>query len=77
MMMVNIGTRVAPVNIVFPSSRKAALIERKTLQYTTLSVQLHHCVLSEIKTKFSQRQTSVLVSQYITRIRDNTQSPTF
>ena len=46
--MVNMGTRVAPVNIAFSSSRNAALIERKMLQYTTLSIKLHHCTLSEI-----------------------------
>ena len=49
--MVNIGTRVAPVNIAFSSSRNAALIERKMLHYTTLSTKLHHCTLSEIKTQ--------------------------
>ena len=48
-MMVNIGTRVAPLNIAFSSSRKAALIERKMLQY--ISLKLHHCTLSEIKTQ--------------------------
>ena len=50
-MMVNIGTRVAPVNFAFFSSRNAALIERKMLQYATLSIKLHHCTLSEIKTQ--------------------------
>ena len=50
-MMVNIGTRVAPVNIAFSSSRNAALIERKMLNYTTLSIKLHHCTSSEIKTQ--------------------------
>ena len=50
-MMVNMGTRVPPVNIAFSSSRKAALVERKLLQYTTLSIKLHHCTLSEIKTQ--------------------------
>ena len=40
--MVNIGTRVAPVKIAFSSSRNAALIERKLLQYTTLSIKLHY-----------------------------------
>ena len=49
--MVNIGTRVAPVNTAFSSSRNAAVIERKTLQYTTLSKKLHHFTLSEIKTQ--------------------------
>ena len=48
--MVNIGTRVATVDIVFSTSRNAALIEGKMLQYTTLSFTLQHCTLSEIKT---------------------------
>ena len=50
-MMVNIGTKTAPVNIAFSSSRNAALIERKMLHYTTLSIKLHHCTLSELKTQ--------------------------
>ena len=45
--MLNIGTRVATVNIVFSISRKMALIERKVLQYTTKSIKLNHCTLSE------------------------------
>ena len=45
-MMVNIGTRVANVNIVFSTSRKAAKIEFKVLQYTTLSIKLYHCILT-------------------------------
>ena len=49
--MVNIGTGVAPVNIGLSSSRSAALIERKMLQNTTLSMKLYHCTLSEIKTQ--------------------------
>ena len=48
-MIVNIGTGVAPVNIAFPSSRSAALIERKMLQITKFSIKLHHCTLSEMK----------------------------
>ena len=44
--MVNNGTRVATVNIVLSTSRNAALIDRKMLQYTTLSTKLHHCTLS-------------------------------
>ena len=48
--MVNIGTKVVPMNIAFSSSKDAASIERKMLQYTTLSIKLHHCTLSEIKT---------------------------
>ena len=37
-MMVNMGSRVAPLNIAFSSSRNAGLIERKVLQYTNLSI---------------------------------------
>ena len=48
--MVNIGTSEAPLNIAFSSSRNAALNECKVLQCTTLSIKLHHCTLSEIKT---------------------------
>ena len=48
--MVNIGTRIAPVNIAFSFSRNAALIECKVLQITTLFIKLHHCTLSEVKT---------------------------
>ena len=47
--MVNIGTRIAPVNLAFSSSGNAALIECKVLHYTTLSIKLHHCTLSEMK----------------------------
>ena len=49
--MVNIKRRVASVNIAFISSRNAALIERKVLQCTTLSIKLHLCTLSERKTQ--------------------------
>ena len=48
-MMVNIGTKIAPVNIAFSSSRNSALIERKMLHYT-LTIKLHRCTMSEIKT---------------------------
>ena len=51
MMMVTIGTGVAPVSIAFSSSRTSALIERKRLHYTTLSIKLHHSTLSETKTQ--------------------------
>ena len=62
-MMVNIGKRVAPVNIAFSSSRNAASIERKMLQYTTLSIKRHHCTLSEIKTQvFTLSDIPALVS---------------
>ena len=50
-MMVNFGTKIAPVIIGFSSSGNAALIERKMLHYTTLSIKLHHCTLSEVKTQ--------------------------
>ena len=49
--MVNMRTTVATVNIAFSSSRNAALIERKMLQYTTLSMKLHHYTLIKIKTQ--------------------------
>ena len=48
--MVNIGTRVLTVHIVFSTSRNAVSIESKMLQYTTLSFKFHHCTLSELKT---------------------------
>ena len=51
-MMVHIGARVAPGNIAFSSSRNVALIERKTLQYPTLSIKYQHFTLNEIKTHF-------------------------
>ena len=61
-MMVNIGTGVAPVNIVFSSSRSVALFERKKLQ-NTISVKLHHCTLSELKTQvFTLSDVLVCVS---------------
>ena len=49
-MMANIGTRVAPVNAAFSSSRNAALIER-TLHYTKISIKLHYCTLTELETQ--------------------------
>ena len=49
--MVVIGARVASANMAFSSSRNAALIELKMLQYTTLSIKLHHFTLSEKKTQ--------------------------
>ena len=83
--MVNIGTRVAQVYIAFSGSRNAALIERKMMEYTTLSIRLHHCTLSEIKTHFftmldvlacvsehcaDQRQHSI--PDFLTKSFDNT-----
>ena len=62
-MIVNIGTRVAPVNNAFFISRNAALIERKMLQNTTLSKKFYHCTLSEIKTQvFTLSEVLALVS---------------
>ena len=52
-MVANIGTGVAPENIAFSSSRIAALVERKMLQYITLSIKYHHYTLSEKKTETS------------------------
>ena len=51
LMLIKIGTRVAPVNIAFSSSRFPTLIERKTLQWTTSSKKLPYCTLNEIKTQ--------------------------
>ena len=50
-MIVNMQTAVATVNIAFSISKNAALIERKMLQFTTISIKLHHCTLSGIKTQ--------------------------
>ena len=49
--MVNIGTRVTTVDNAFCSSRHVTSIKRKLLQYTTLSMKLHHCTLSQLKTQ--------------------------
>ena len=83
--MVNIGTRMGPVNIAFSSSRNATLVERKVLQYTTISRKRHHCTLSEIKTQVfalsdvfacvsihcaDQKQHSK--SDFLTKSNDNT-----
>ena len=85
-MMANMGRRVAPVNIVFSSSRNTALIERKMLRYTTLSMKYHQYTLSEIKTQIfkksnvlacvsvhcaDQRQHSI--PDFLTESIDNTQ----
>ena len=43
--------RIAPLHIAFSRSRNAALFERKVWQYTTLTIKLDHCTLSEIKTQ--------------------------
>ena len=52
-MIVKMRTAVATVDIAFSSSRNAALNERKLLQYTTLSMKIHHYTLSELKTQLS------------------------
>ena len=48
--MVNIGTRVTTLHIVFYTSKNAVPIERKMLQDTILSIKLHHCTWSELET---------------------------
>ena len=75
--MVNTRTGGVPMNIAFSSYRSAALIERKMLQNRTLTIKLHQCILIEIKPWFLRCQMSLLVSQYIARIRNNTQTGTF
>ena len=63
--MVNIGTRDAPVNIAISSSRNTALIERKMLHYTSLSIKYHHCTLSELKTQtFTLSDVPACVSKH-------------
>ena len=52
-MIVNIGTGVATVYIAFSSSRNATLIERKLLQYETLSIKLRHFTLNGVDTHVS------------------------
>ena len=84
--MANIGTRVVPVNIAFSISRNAAFIERKMLQYTTLSKKYHLYTLIELKTQIftisdvlacdsvhcaDQRQHSIL--EFLTKSIGNTQ----
>ena len=49
----------------FSSSRNAALIERKMLQYKTLSIKLYHCTLSEMKTQiFTMSNVLACVSEH-------------
>ena len=74
--MVNIRTRVATLKIVFCTSKNAALLESKMLQYTTLSTKFHHRSLCEPKKMFSQYQMSLPVSQYNARSNNNTQTRT-
>ena len=50
-MIVKVRTAVETVNIVFSSSKNAFPIERKIIQYTKLSIKLHHCTLTVIKTQ--------------------------
>ena len=52
-MIAKIGVGVATAYIAFSSSRNATLIERKLLQYTTLSIKLCHFTLSGVKTQVS------------------------
>ena len=79
-------TAVATVNIAFSSSRKAALIGRIKLQYTTLTKKEHRFTLTEIKTQIftmsdvlacdsvhcaDQRQHSI--PDFLTKSINNTQ----
>ena len=85
-MMANIGTRVTPVNFAFSTSRNAAFIERKMLEYTTLSIKYHSYTLSGIRAQVftmsdvlacvsvhctDQRQQSI--PDFLTKSFDNTQ----
>ena len=75
--MVNIGTRVAPVKIVFSKSKNATLIERKVLHYITLRTKYHHYTLGEIKTQvFTMSDVLACVSVHCAHQR-KTQSRTF
>ena len=75
--MVNIGTRIARVNIAFSSSGNAAFLECKVLQYTTLSIKLHRCTLSEIKTSvFTLSDVLACVSIHLW-IKNDSQTRTF
>ena len=76
-MIVNIGTGVAPVNIAFSSLRSAALIERIMLQNIIISIKTQSLYIERKKPQFPNCQTSFLVSQYIARIKNNTQTGTF
>ena len=74
--MVNIETRVAPVIIALPSSRNATLVERKVLQYTTLSIKLHHCTLNKIKTQvFTLSDVLACVSIHCAMYTETTLKP--
>ena len=85
-MMVNIGTRVAPVNIAFSRSKNAALIERKTLQYITLCTNYQQCTITELKPEVFTRsdvlacvsvhcadQRKHSVPDFLPKSNDNTQ----
>ena len=61
--MVNMRTANATVYLAFSSSRSAALIERKMLPNTSLSIKFYHCTLSEIRTQvFTLSDVLALVS---------------
>ena len=47
----NYQNKSCDVKHCFPSSTNAAIIERKKLQYTTISTKLHQCTLSQKKTQ--------------------------
>ena len=70
----NIGTGVVTVNIDISTSRNAALMGRRLMQYTKSSIKLHHPTLSELKFYVFRYQTFLPVSQYLARFRNNTQT---
>ena len=76
-MIVKMRTAVATVDIAFSSSRNAALNERKLLQYTTLSMKLHHYTLSELKTQFFSLSDVLACLTIHCEIRNNFQTRTF
>ena len=72
-MIVNIGTGVAPVNIAFSSSRRAASIEHKNLQNSMKTIYKTPSFYIEQNKNPSFYNVRLLnVSQFIARIRDNT-----
>ena len=74
-MIVNIGTRVVPLNIAFFSSRNAALFQRKMLQYKTLSRNFHHCTVSGITTQvFTLSDVLACVSIHCSDLKQHSNS---
>ena len=74
-MIVNVGTRVATLNNFFTPGNVAS-IDQKMLQYTTLSLKLHHRTLRERQTHVSLYQTSLPVPRYNAWIKNKNQTGT-